>query len=106
MPELGLSLYTAKEQELLDTLTAVCDANKIEIILNPPRWMYEGATVALDVEHDEAGAFVGCGIIVSGTNRVCYFSDVSLLSSIDFSSLAIVAHNGVSDIECLKQWGC
>ncbi len=98
--------YTERESELLNTLTECCNANNIRVIINPPNWFYEGALVALDVEHDEAGGFVGCGILVSGTSTVYYFSDICLLTGIDFSSLAIVAHNGVSDLDCLRQWGC
>lgn len=100
------SSWSEKERDLFAELTAVCNANHIKVILNPPHWFYEGATVALDVEHDEAGGFVGCGLLVSGTDTVCYFSDVRLLTNIDFSSLSIVAHNGKTDLECLQMWGC
>lgn len=106
MPLSDSSVLSEKEQSLLDELTGVCNANNIKVCLNAPNWFYEGAMVALDVEHDEAGGFVGCGICVSGYNTVYYFSDLPLLTGINFDSLAIIAHNGKTDIECLQQWGC
>lgn len=60
--------------------------------------------IALDVEHDESGNFVGVGFTSDGV-VVYYFSDLLLLSSIDFSTVSLICHNGVSDFECLRQWG-
>ena len=58
---------------------------------------------ALDVEHDEQGGFVGVGFYSGGVSY--YFSDVVLLNHIDFSTLSLICHNGVSDFDCLRSWG-
>ncbi len=56
------------------------------------------------MEHDESGGFVGCGIW-SGSGSISYFSDLALLLRVPFHTLDIIAHNGISDIECLSMWG-
>ncbi len=105
MSSSDLSSFTETERKLYDTLSTICRDKGIEVVINGPTEQVQG-TVALDVEHDESGNFVGCGFIVSGTSVVYYFSDIQLLRNIDFHSLAIIAHNGVSDLDCLRQWGC
>jgi len=97
-------LLSEKQNELLQR----CSIGKygIEIVINQiPDHGFKGQTVALDVEHDESGGFVGCGILVVGSNVVHYFSDLHALSSIDFSTVHAVAHNGKSDFEILNSWG-
>ena len=102
--------WSEKERSLLAELTAICEANHINVVINPPGGAFArsfaNSTVALDVEHDESGNFVGCGILISDSSIVYYFSDIYRLRSLPFHSLAIVAHNGVSDLDCLRQWGC
>lgn len=60
--------------------------------------------IALDVEDDEKGNFVGVGLY-DGNGRVLYFSEVSdaLLSAVKVRNL--VAHNGKSDLHKLRSWG-
>jgi DNA polymerase I len=99
-----LDTYSEKEKELLNTLTGVCNANHIEILVNQMPGPID-APVALDVEHDESGNFVGCGMVMVGSNRVYYYSDLPTLACLPFLSLAIIAHNGKGDLECLRQWG-
>jgi DNA polymerase I-like protein with 3'-5' exonuclease and polymerase domains len=91
---------------LIQTLKTLLVEHQIQLTINHiPTDAFAGQTVSLDVEHDESGTFVGCGILVIGSSRVYYFSDLRLLASIDFSSISIIAHNGVSDLECLRHWG-
>lgn len=65
---------------------------------------FEAQTAALDVEHDESGEFVGCGFCFN-PSIIYYFSDLALLRSIPISTFRIIAHNGVTDLECLRMWG-
>jgi DNA polymerase I len=97
-------LLSDQESELLNELTSICQANKVEVLINqiPPK--LDGA-VSLDVEHDEAGGFVCCGMYFGNGDPVYCIFDIQLLRSIDFHSLAIIAHNGKGDLECLRQWG-
>lgn len=97
-------MLSAKEQELLNELTAACEANRVEVRIDELPSKMDGP-VSLDVEHDEAGGFVCCGMYWGvGTPVYCIF-DIQLLRRIDFHSLAIIAHNGKGDLECLRQWG-
>jgi DNA polymerase I-like protein with 3'-5' exonuclease and polymerase domains len=97
------TVLTNKQRNILDQLNLAVSAIGIKINVNPTRKSYVGPT-ALDVEHDESGGFVGCGLSC-GDGSVDYYSDLLLLRRIDFSSLDIIAHNGVSDIEILNEWG-
>lgn len=94
---------TSKQQKLIGDLSSCVSGIGISINVNPKGKTYTGPT-ALDVEHDESGGFVGCGLYCGGSS-VDYYSDLLLLRSIDFLSLAIVAHNGISDLEVLREWG-
>jgi DNA polymerase-1 len=102
--ESGLYLYTDRESELLNALTACCEANHVEIVIDMPIPSMERTTCSLDVEHDESGTFVGCGLYF-GSGPVYYYGNLLSLSRVPFHSLAIIAHNGKGDIECLRQWG-
>lgn len=95
----------ATESELLNIFTGLVLTHGLEIHINHPSISFTDAIVALDVEHDEQGAFVGCGIMPINGFRVYYFSNLSLLASLDFQSVSIIAHNGKGDFECLRQWG-
>jgi DNA polymerase I len=91
---------------LLQTFRQLLKDHNIQLLMNTrPANGLANELVSLDVEHDESGGFVGCGILVMGSSRVYYFSDLLLLSRIDFSTISIVAHNGISDLECLRSWG-
>jgi DNA polymerase-1 len=60
--------------------------------------------IALDVEHDESGNFVGVGFSSDGVT-VWYYSDLQLLRSLDFSAVSLICHNGRTDFDCLRSWG-
>ena len=59
--------------------------------------------VALDVEDDEQGNFVGLGIYEPSSNSVYYWSDFNLAKEVAIPKF--VAHNGVSDLTKLQKWG-
>ncbi len=61
--------------------------------------------LSVDVEHDERGTFVLCGFYSPNGRRVYSFTDLDVLRSVDIQSLALIAHNGVGDFDCLRQWG-
>lgn len=96
----GLS---SKQTKLLDELNLCIVATGTKIVINP-KDLPTFQTVALDTEHNESGEFVGCGIY-NGNGIVYYFTDLLSLRNIPFHLLAIVCHNGISDIECLNTWG-
>lgn len=99
-------LYSPKQLELINTFRGLIAQHDIELVINPVIGEeLHGEDMALDVEHDESGTFVGCGLIIVGTKLVYYFSDIHALSRVPFSTLSIVAHNGLSDLECLRHWG-
>jgi DNA polymerase I-like protein with 3'-5' exonuclease and polymerase domains len=96
-------VLTKRQQNVLESLNFEISRIGINVHINViPK--FESSVVSIDVEHDESGGFVGCGFC--GDDRNCYYiSDIHVLNDIDFSSLDIIAHNGVSDIECLRIWG-
>lgn len=97
--------YTVKQQKLISECVLALSNTGISLVINPKDInLFRGRDVALDVEHDELGGFVGCGFYM-GSNNCYYFSDLSLLLSLDLSDIRIIAHNGVSDLECLNMWG-
>lgn len=90
----------------LETFKELYELYKLELSINHiPSGNFEGQLVSLDVEHDEEGGFVGCGIYVVGSNCVYYYSDLVLLSRVSFHTLSVIAHNGKTDLELLRQWG-
>ena len=95
---------TTKQESVLSELRSVVSQIGIEVRINEPLPEIKDGVVALDVEHDESGGFVGCGFYF-GSGVAYYYSDCILLSRLPFLSFRIVAHNGVSDIECLRTWG-
>jgi DNA polymerase I-like protein with 3'-5' exonuclease and polymerase domains len=107
--ESGLSVsgngYTSKQQSIVDTLTSVISQEGISLDINRSIENFPALEIiSLDVEHDESGGFVGCGLY-NGNGIVYYFSDLSLLRSLPFHNYKIVAHNGVTDLEELRIWG-
>lgn len=90
---------------MLDEFACLISQEGIEIEYNPKDVeRFRGKNVSVDVEHDESGGFVGAGLWI-GSGPVCYFNDLASLLCVPFHSLAIIAHNGVSDIEILQTWG-
>lgn len=96
------SILTEKQRDLLQ----LCDIAKygLELKINEP-FRETKTLIALDVEHDESGVFVGCGILVVGSNVVYYYSNICLLSLLPFSTFSVIAHNGKTDLELLRSWG-
>jgi len=100
------STLSEKQDGLLATFRTLLETYKIEVVINyVPSGSFKGQTVALDVEHDEAGGFVGCGILVLDSSRVYYFSDLNVLKCCALSTVHAIAHNGITDFECLRSWG-
>ncbi len=97
------TVLTKKQSDLLEQLRCVTSAIGISVNVNPVGKTYEGP-VSVDTEHNESGEFVGCGLY-SGGSSIDYYSDLLHLLRVDFHSLDIIAHNGVSDIEMLQVWG-
>jgi DNA polymerase I-like protein with 3'-5' exonuclease and polymerase domains len=89
-------------EELQSCFDGLIALHKLEVRVNDPTF-YPKGLYSLDVEHDEQGGFVGCGFYNGGTCH--YINDLVLLNHIDFSALSLVCHNGVSDFDCLRQWG-
>lgn len=99
-------VLTEKQQKLIAQFDNILKANGINYVINVvPDGAFSKSTVALDIEHDEHGEFVGCGILDINSDTVHYFTDLSLLRSVDLRSVSVIAHNGVTDIEMLQQWG-
>lgn len=105
MPELSASVYSQKQCDILVKLDSVISHNGINLHINEFLEIAPQSIVALDVEHDESGTFVGCGICICGSNDVYYYSDIHVLSSLSLSAVSIIGHNGVSDMEMLRFWG-
>ena len=96
---------TDKQKNLLDELNSVISQEGIEIRHNEIPDFKPGESVSIDVEHDEQGAFVGVGMYRAADCRAYYYSDIHCLLRVPISSLSLIGHNGISDIECLQTWG-
>lgn len=57
----------------------------------------------IDVEDDESGGFVGCGLYCGGD--VYYFPKLSSRLDRFLESAQLIAHNGKSDLHKLRSWG-
>jgi DNA polymerase-1 len=80
---------------------SVVSCHGASLTINPPFFTFSGDVVALDVEDDEQGGFVGLGI-AAGT--FCYYwSDFELAKTLQLPKF--IAHNGMSDIRKLQKWG-
>lgn len=91
------------EDELRATFTSLLQQYKINLVIDPVDYEIH-SPAALDVEHDEQGNLVGIGVY-DGRNAY-YFTETRLnvLSEV-LQKLRLIAHNGVGDFECLRQWG-
>jgi DNA polymerase-1 len=101
MPGLDVSMQS---EELISIFNELIERYEISLRINESFPKIQ-EPIALDVEHDEAGTFVGCGLYVGSTNTCYYYSDLLLLNDIDFSTLSLICHNGRTDFDCLKSWG-
>lgn len=90
------------EAELLSELTTVCEANHIEVKIDPADFSLS-SLCSLDVEHDEEGNLVGIGVY-DGSQSL-YFTTVSERLYSLLMACDILAHNGKGDFDSLRQWG-
>lgn len=99
-------MYTSieREQELSSIFEGLLKKYEITYKLNKVP-VFGNSPIVLDVEHDESGNFVCCGILVLGDSHVYCLSDIHALRRIDFLPLSIIAHNGKGDLELLRSWG-
>jgi len=100
-----LSPLTDKQREQINTFETLLTTFGIRSVVNEPLPSDITEPVACDVEHDEAGGFVGIGVYLGSSNTHYWISDPSVVSRTAFLSLALIAHNGLSDISSLREWG-
>lgn len=83
------------------------------LIVDPTRETFDGMTATLrkqkkplvvDVEDDENGVFVGCGVAYDD-KTVFYFSEINVLLRDIISREYLIGHNIKSDMHKLKKWG-
>lgn len=92
---------SSSTEELMQTFYRLIEQYRINLIINPTDYGRIESPVALDVEHDENGGLVGIGIY-DGKNAY-YWTDTNIGPWI--TDITILAHNGVSDFDCLRMWG-
>jgi DNA polymerase I len=91
-------------EELQSVFDGLIQKHRISVKINEPNKVFN-EPVSLDIEHDELGTFVGCGMYEASINSVFYYSDLLLLRRVDFRSLSLICHNGRTDIDALRSWG-
>jgi len=101
-----LANYTPKQQKLLSELNSVISQVGIDLTIDSEGYLDaldSECPISLDVEHDEQGNLVGIGLCYD--EQCAYFTKITprLEACIELSE--IIAHNGVSDLECLRMWG-
>jgi DNA polymerase I-like protein with 3'-5' exonuclease and polymerase domains len=96
------SELSSKQKKLIDDLRSCVSKTGINLEINPSL-IRRGDPLAVDVEHDELGNLVGIGYY-DGV-RAVYYTEITpdLIETLIHSPL--IAHNGVSDIDCLQIWG-
>lgn len=75
----------------------------VTLIVNPTSFPFFDTGCSLDVEDDEQGNFVGCGIYNPSDNTCYYWSEFEQFKAVELSKF--VAHNGISDLRKLQKWG-
>jgi DNA polymerase-1 len=88
---------------LLEIFQDLLQRHEIKLVFNTPFDTKE--LVSMDVEHNESGDFVGVGFFIPSSRTVHYFSDLATLDRSLVLSLGFIAHNGITDLECLQAWG-
>lgn len=101
-PDQGL---TEKQRQLLQTFRDLIKKYAINIHIDKPLPTDLKEPLSCDVEHDECGAFVCCGLYVPSLNSYFGYTDTGALLRNWRPSFQLIAHNGMGDIECLRQWG-
>lgn len=99
--ELGLS---PKQAELLAIFRGLIEQHGIKIHVNEALPEIT-EPISADIEHNEYGAFVCCGLYVPSLNSYFGYTDTGALLRNWRPSFQLVAHNGIGDLECLRQWG-
>ena len=94
-------LLSIKQQKIMAALDAACDRAKIIVDIDPAVYRIVPGAVAIDVEHDEAGGLGGIGAF-DGVKS--YYWTTPLIGGW-IKGASLIAHNGVSDFECLRHWG-
>lgn len=105
--ELSILDYTLspKQSGFIATLQGLCESNGIKIYVDKPLPACS-EPVSFDIEHDESGAFVLCGFYIPSDNSYYGFTSLNSLHSVPIGTLQLVGHNGLSDLEALRFWGC
>lgn len=96
--------YSLKQSAQLGILENLVRDYGIETFVNTP-FPPVSEPVSLDIEHDESGGYVGIGIYIPSINSHYWYTDCIYLDCAFLSTLSIVAHNGVSDLDMLRFWG-
>ncbi len=91
-----------EEGVLRSTLISICEKYQIKVLIDPPTFTIN-SPAAIDVEHDEEGNLVGIGVY-DGSSSL-YFTTVSRMLSDKLINISLIAHNGISDFDLLRQWG-
>ncbi len=106
LPPLSTSSHgvSAKQLELTEQFEHIVAQLGIKLYVNKPLPSNISEPVSIDVEHDEEGGFVGVGLYHASSNSHYWYCNW-VPNYPDISALALVAHNGVSDIDMLQQWG-
>lgn len=103
LPSTSSSGVSARELELLNELTVICQANNLSPIIDPIGLVELRSPCAVDVEHDEEGNLVGIGVY-DGTHSY-YWTKVEPLLQRLLIDVSLIGHNGKSDFEQLRAWG-
>lgn len=93
------------DTSILSRLQASIQTHQVQVQINELPTTKTNKLV-LDVEHDESGNFVGCGLLFVPSYIVYYYSDIGILRNILDSSSFLIGHNIISDMELLKYWDC
>lgn len=96
------SMLFEKQKSLLAVFTTLLETYKIKLEIDPVEFEIQ-SPYSLDVEHDEQGNMVCIGVY-DGVKALCFTYIPSLLLRQLLGS-SIIAHNGISDMECLRSWG-
>lgn len=95
---------TDKQQDILNRLNEVIEANKIKIYIDKcsPAAAYDSLT-SCDIEHNEQGEMVCIGLY-NGAYAECWTRITPDLKRF-LENAEFVGHNFISDMEMLRQWG-
>lgn len=99
----AVSSLSLKQSQLLETFRGLIQQHGIELKLNDWGGSLPSLPISIDVEHDEQGGLVGIGIC---KEKTCwYFTSVRPGLAATLKMGEFIAHNGLSDFDCLRSWG-